>query len=470
MSAQGREAALARMERAGVSDLARAVFADHYTQVEADERGYLPEADLEPLDGAIRLRDLPSDAGALQAALAVTAVIKPNGGLGTSMGITGPKTALVARDGLTFVDIMARQVLAARARHDVRLPLLLMNSAHTQEQSLAALARYPELAVAGVPLDFLQSTEPKLRADNLLPVDWPADPELEWCPPGHGDIYVALQTSGVLETLRGQGFRYAFLANADNLGATPDPSIPAWMAAEGIPYVAEVCRRTVNDRKGGHLARRRRDGGLILRDNAQVAPGEEHWFQDETRHRYFHANNIWVDLDALAALLVERSGRLGLPLMVNRKTVDPRDPDSVPVLQLETAMGAAIGVMDGAQVVEVPRDRFRPVKTTAELLLVRSDLYRLTDDAAVAATTDREQPAIRLDPAYRLVDDFEARFPRGVPSLRDATSLTVRGDVRFGGGVVCRGDVLVGDPGRVIEVPDGAVLTGDPGTVSGGPQ
>jgi UTP--glucose-1-phosphate uridylyltransferase len=232
------------------------------------------------------------------------------------------------------------------------------------------------------------------------------------------------------------------------------------MAAEGVPYVAEVCVRTLNDRKGGHLAVRRSDGRIVLRDNAMVAPDDMGYFQDTDRHGFFHANNLWVDLDVLAARLDERGGVLGLPILINRKPVDPTDPASTPVIQIESAMGAAIEVFEDSRALLVPRSRFRPVKTTNDLLLIRSDLYRLDEDTQVVATTAREEPFVELSGAYRLIDDFEARFPRGVPAIADCSSLTVVGDVTFGAGVRCVGEVRVGGSAPWA-VPDGAVLTGE---------
>ncbi len=270
---------------------------------------------------------------------------------------------------------------------------------------------------------------------------------------------MSLLATGLLDTLREKGMRYAFLSNADNLGATCDPAVPAWMAENDVPYVAEVCVRTLNDRKGGHLAVRKADGRLVLRDNAMVVPGEERFFQDTERHSVFHANNIWVDLDVLADRLAERDGVLGLPIIVNRKTVDPSDASSTPVIQVESAMGAAIEVFEGSQAVLVPRTRFRPVKTTNELLLLRSDLYRLDDEAHVVSTIDRHEPFVDLSGAYKLVADFERRFPAGAPSLRECTSLRVEGDVTFGADVRCVGDVVL-EADEPTTVPDGAVLTG----------
>ena len=443
-----------------VDERAVAAFTRFYGMLEQDATGYVHEDTIEPLGEVTSLADLDVDEAAAREALATTVVLKLNGGLGTSMGISGPKSALPVRDGLSFLDIIARQVLAIRREHDVDLPVVFMDSFRTQDETLEILAGHDGLAVDGLPLDFLQSAEPKLRADDLTPVEWPEDPELEWCPPGHGDVYIALQSSGLLHTLRERGFRHLFMSNADNLGATCDPRVPAWMAREGIPYVAEVCERTRNDRKGGHLATRRSDGRLILRDSAMVAPGEDQYFQDNTRHEYFHVNNLWVDLDVLAARLAERDGILELPIIVNRKTVDPTRKDSTPVIQIESAMGTAVEVFEGSRALLVPRDRFRPVKTTNELLLVRSDLYTLDEASRVVSLSEEEEPFIDLSDHYKFVQDFDARFPHGVPSIRQAHSLVVDGDVTFGRDVTCVGDVTVrADAPRTIA--DGARLEGD---------
>jgi UTP--glucose-1-phosphate uridylyltransferase len=441
---------------------ARAIgaFTRFYGLLEAEATGYIHEDSIEPLGAVRSLAELDVDESELPDALARSAVLKLNGGLGTSMGISGPKTALPVRDGLSFLDIIARQVLALRAKYDVELPVVFMDSFRTQDETLELLAKHPGLEVEGLPLSFLQSAEPKLRADDLTPVSWPDDPGLEWCPPGHGDVYIALQSSGLLDTLRQRGFRYLFLSNGDNLGATFDPRIPACMARDAIPYVAEVCERTRNDRKGGHLARRRSDGRIVLRDSAQVAPGEEEHFQDNARHEFFHVNNLWVDLDVLADQLAQRAGVLELPIIVNRKTVDPTRKDSTPVIQIESSMGTAVEVFEGSQALFVPRDRFRPVKTTNELLLVRSDLYELDEDSRVVSLIDHAEPYVDLSSEFRFVQDFDARFPHGVPSIREAHSLTVEGDVTFGRDVTCVGDVTV-RASSPRTIPDGARLEGD---------
>jgi UTP--glucose-1-phosphate uridylyltransferase len=444
----GLAAAEAKMRDGGVSELGIAAFDRLYGLLVAGDLGLLPTASLTPASGLPAYESLP-DAGA-SPALDRAVVIKLNGGLGTTMGLAGPKSLIEVKPGVSFLDVIARQLLHLRATTGARLPLVLMNSYATRDESLAALARYPALASAGVPADFVQHREPRLRADTLTPVDLPHDRAAEWCPPGHGDLYAAIAASGMLDRLRSAGFRYAFVSNADNLGAALDPRVIEWFAGGGIPFAMEVIEGTAADRKGGHIAVR--DGQLVLRETAQVPDSDADSFRDYTRWKYYNTNNLYVDLDALASTLDSGGGVLPLTLIVNRKTVD-----SIDVIQLETAMGAAIGVIPGARALVVPRTRFAPVKSTADLLVVRSDFYTLgADGQAVPADPSGRPPVVDLDPAYyKVLPDFEARFPGGPPSLRRARSLTVRGDVHFGHDVTVVGDVTVDGP---TKVPDGTVL------------
>jgi UTP--glucose-1-phosphate uridylyltransferase len=374
------------------------------------------------------------------------------------MGIDRAKSLLPVRDDKSFLDVIAQQVLSVRERTGAPLPLLFMNSFRTRDDTLAALDNHPGLAVAGLPADFLQNREPKLRADDLTPVQWEPDLSLEWCPPGHGDLYTALQASGVLQALLDAGYRYASVSNADNLGASPDPDMAGWFAASGAPYAAEVCRRTPADRKGGHLVRRRSDGRLVLRDTAQIRPEDVPRADDIDLHPLFHTNNLWFDLQALGRILADRDGVLGLPLIRNEKTVDPADKTSPAVVQIESAMGAAVEVFEGAQAIEVERNRFLPVKTTNDLLVMRSDVYSLGDDGLLRQEAETV-PYIDLDKSnFALVPDFDHRFPAGPPSLVSATSLAVHGDWTFGAGVVISGDVVLGDEGGTVA--DGQRLSG----------
>jgi UTP--glucose-1-phosphate uridylyltransferase len=421
-------------------------------QLDEPGAGMLPGDQLEPVPDIPKLEDLSSEQA--RDVLDRLAVVKLNGGLGTSMGLRGPKSLIEVKPGRSFLDVVALQTLHLREQHGVRLPLVLMNSFNTREASLEALHEHEGIE-SDVPSDFLQSREPKLDAQTREPIEWPPNPELEWCPPGHGDMYPSLAGSGMLANLLDAGYRWAFVSNIDNLGATVDPRIPAYAEANQIPFVLEAVRGTEADRKGGHIALR--DGQLVLRESAQVPDGDPS-FGDVDRWRFFNTNNLWIDLHALRALLDERPSGPDLPLIVNRKTVDPADDSTPPVLQLESAMGAAVGSISGAGAVEVPRARFAPVKTTNDLLVVRSDAYELRDNGETAQAFAGEPPVVTLDPAhYKRVDQLEQRFPQGAPRLRACRRLTVNGDVTFGAGVTVEGEVEIDGPATI---PDGERLSG----------
>jgi UTP--glucose-1-phosphate uridylyltransferase len=473
----GRRAAADKMRAAGAHEEAIRAFESAYSRLTSGQATMLPSSDLEPAGDVARLEDLPEvEAGPSAAAdrpdgssggrtigqvLGQVALIKLNGGLATTMGLRQPKSLMEARDGLSFLDIIIRQTLALRRRYEVALPLVLMDSESTREPTLEALAAHPDFDDHGLAPDFLQSVIPKLDADTLQPVSWSEAPSMEWVPPGHGDVYGALRRSGMLDALRERGIRYAMLSNADNLGAKLDRRIAAHMAAHEIPFLMEVVQGTEADRKGGHVARRRSDGQLVLRETAQTPPEDEDSFRDFRHWRYYNTNNLWVDLDVLADTLERSGGVLELPLIVNRKTVDPRDSDSTPVIQLESAMGAAIESFPGASLLLVPRTRFAPVKTTDDLLVLRSDVYTVSEDMDVEPVPERADslPYVELDKRfYRIIDEFERRFPAGPPSLRAAERLVVHGDVTFADGVVVRGAVSLDvdepttlEPGTVLE-------------------
>jgi UTP--glucose-1-phosphate uridylyltransferase len=389
--------------------------------------------------------------------LSKSATLKLNGGLGTSMGLAKAKSLLTVKNGLTFLDILAKQSIISQ------VPLVLMNSYSTREDSLNLLKKYPELQTK-IPLDFLQHKVPKVRQDNLMPVGWPVNPQLEWCPPGHGDIYLAMVTSGMLKTLLQNGIEYLFISNGDNLGAVMDPFILGYFVKEELPFLMEVTNRTNSDRKGGHLAHFA-NGGLLLREIAQCPEEDKDFFQDINRHQYFNTNNLWINLNALDKLLKEKNYILDLPMIRNSKTVDPRDKKSTPVYQLETAMGSAISVFDGAQAIRVPRTRFAPVKNTNDLLAVRSDLFQLTEDFRIVPNQNKITSAIKikLDSAfYKNINDFEKMFPFGAPSLLECTELLIEGDVIFGAGIKLENKLEIKNKSsQPARIKDNSILEGE---------
>lgn len=432
-----------KMQSAGLHRATIDAFLAAVDKVASGDQGLWPESEIEPVETVPDLLTLPQRKAADPNLLKQLAVIKLNGGLGTSMGLDKAKSLMVVKGEETFLDFIVRQILLLRSQTGGNFPAFyFMNSPHTQRDTLDYLKKYPELTREGG-IDFLQNKVPKLAADTLKPVAWAADPDLEWCPPGHGDIYPSLIGSGLLRQMLDRGIRYLFVSNSDNLGATVDSSLLSYFAQSGLSFLMEVARRTSADRKGGHLARRKSDGRLLLRESAQCPKADESAFQDISKHQFFNTNNLWIQLEDLAAALEENGGILPLPLIRNNKTVDPRLPDSPKVLQLESAMGAAIQLFPRAGAILVPRTRFAPVKTTSDLLALRSDAYTVTEDYRLVLAESRhdQPPFIDLDSNYKLVSDFEQRFPNGAPSLVQCDSMKVSGKLTFGPGISCVGKV-----------------------------
>ncbi|MFH0880970.1 MAG: UTP--glucose-1-phosphate uridylyltransferase [Lentisphaerota bacterium] len=437
----------ARMAADGTPSLVIKTFEKQYQRLRNGSRGMIPEETILPLQDTPDFDTLGDFSPAGQKALEKTILVKLNGGLGTSMGLDKAKSLIIAKNGLSFLDIIARQVLQIRQRTAARLPLIFMNSFSTHDDTLAALAKYPALTDGqqGIPIDFLQHRVPKILAQTLEPVDWPANRSLEWCPPGHGDLYTALITTGILQSLLEQGYAYAFVSNADNLGATLDLNALGFFAGRNIPFMMETADRTAADQKGGHVARSR-EGGLLLRESVQCPESDTSAFQDILKHRYFNSNNLWIHLPSLARHMNTCGNILDLPLIVNRKTADPKDPASPEVFQLETAMGAAIGLFPEAVALRIPRSRFAPVKTTNDLLVLWSDAYQLTEDMTLVLHPQRhgKPPLVDLDPAYyRRINDFTALFPLGAPSLLHCDRLYVHGKICFDKKMALKGDVTL---------------------------
>lgn len=434
-----------KMKSVGLSGAAISAFRHSVQVLESKQSMLIPEVDIQPTEGVADWEELVAATPVAGAdLLAQSVLIKLNGGLGTSMGLQKAKSLLEIKPGVTFLDLIVRQVQSLRAAAGYPVNLLLMNSFSTGEDTMAHLSRYTEGGFADPDkVQMLQNRVPKLRTDTLEPVSYPANPELEWCPPGHGDIYPALVGSGWLDKLLAAGVKYAFVSNSDNLGAQMDTRFLRWFAESGAPFVMEVTRRTEADKKGGHLATRAADGQPILREIAQCPDTDLPEFQNIDKHRYFNTNNLWIRLDALRDSLTANGGVLPLPVICNTKTVDPRDGESTKVYQLETAMGAAIQCFPGARAVNVPRSRFFPVKTSGDLLLLRSDAVEINEAGlmSLAPECGGVAPIVQLDSKlYKLVDSLDSL---GVPSLKNVKKLVVSRAHTFAPGEPLVGEVTI---------------------------
>jgi len=455
-----------KMSDEGIPPLIIDTFKFYYGKLLSGERGFISRDDIVPV-GKDEIADLEklnrfTEEGVR--ALKETVIIKLNGGLGTSMGLSKAKSLIEVKDGYNFLDIIARQILILRKEHGTDIPLVLMNSFNTDEDSKKFLERYPELS-SDIPLSFLQHKFPKVLKQDLSPAVWPMDPDLEWNPPGHGDIYCALITSGMLNKLIMRGYRYAFISNSDNLGGTMNVAALGYLVTKDFPFMMEVAEKTKADIKGGHIARLPQTGGLVLREIAQCPEEEIEEFQDIQVYKYFNTNNIWVNLVFLKDQLKEPGNIFKLPVIVNPKRISPKDDSSPEVYQIETAMGSAISIFERAAAVKVPKTRFAPVKRCQDLVALMSDCYVMTEDSRVIQNPQRRLGAIKIDlddRYYRKIDQLQKRFPHGVPSLVDCKSLKVEGNVYFGRGIMIKGDVTITNPlSKRVSIPEGAVIDKD---------
>ncbi|KAJ7072205.1 UTP-glucose-1-phosphate uridylyltransferase [Mycena amicta] len=379
------------------------------------------------------------------------AVLKVNGGLGTSMGMVGAKSALEVRDELTFLDLTVQQIDHLNTTLGVDVPLILMTSFNTHADTLRIVKKYANNRLRIT--TFNQSRYPRILKDSLLPCPKNADDDHSaWYPPGHGDLYNALMKSGVLEQLLDAGKEYLFVSNSDNLGAVVDPRILQHMVDTGAEFLMEVTNKTKADIKGGTLIEY--NGAIRLLEIAQVPPEYTAEFKSVRKFKIFNTNNLWIDLKALKRIMTD--GGMNLDVIENQKVTEKGEA----VIQLETAAGAAIKHFQNAVGINVPRHRFLPVKNCSDLLLVKSDVYSLENGQLVPnpsrmfATT----PVIQLGDQFKKVQQFLKRF-KSIPSIVDLDLLTVSGDIYFGAGVTLRGTVIIlANDGQCVTIPDGAVL------------
>ena len=425
-----------KMEAEKLPNIIIETFEYYYKKLLSGETGIIPEDSILPVSNIPEYGKLASENFEFGKSIASNSVIiKLNGGLGTSMGLSEAKSLLKIKKDFTFLDIIAKQAINSN------IPLLLMNSYNTQKKSLELINNYKDLDQK-IPLDFLQHKIPKIDIANHKPVEYEENQDLEWCPPGHGEVYTALVTSGILEELLSKNIHYAFISNSDNLGAVMDFKILGYFAKNSFPFLMEVAARTEADKKGGHIAKQL-NGKFLLRETAQCSNEDVTKFQDVNIHKYFNTNNLWINLVELKKLMSAKNNILKLPMIVNKKTVNPKDSKSKEVFQLETAMGSAISVFDNATALAVPRTRFAPVKTTEDLLAVRSDNYILTEDFKVIINPGRKLKPLTIDldnKYYKLVDELDSRIP-DAPSLVNCESLNIIGEHILGNGVKLQGKV-----------------------------
>jgi len=398
----------------------------------------------------------PKDKAEIKAMLDKLVVVKLNGGLGTSMGCKGPKSVIVVRNDLTFLDLTVQQIEYLNKTYDTDVPLVLMNSFNTEDETQKVIKKYSGFRVRI--LTFNQSCYPRFSKESLLPIarDVHVERDLEaWYPPGHGDFYQAFYNSGLLEQLINQNRKYVFMSNIDNLGATVDLSILKECIQESTEFIMEVTDKTRADVKGGTLINY--EGHLRLLEVAQVPPSHLEDFKSVKKFNVFNTNNLWINLNSIKNAVEERT--LDLEVIVNPKTLD----GGVNVIQLETAVGAAMKCFEKVRGINVPRSRFLPVKKTSDLFLIMSNLYTLTNGSLTMSPERMFQttPLIKLgDESFKKVNDFLWRIG-DTPDILELDHLTVSGNVTFGrkSKVILKGTVIIiANHGECINIPSGAIL------------
>ena len=384
------------------------------------------------------------------------AVIKLNGGLGTSMGCVGPKSVIEVRDGMSFLDLSVRQIEYLNRTYNVNVPFVLMNSFNTDEDTGNIIKKYEGHNIDI--LTFNQSRYPRVLKDSLLPAPKSYNSQIsDWYPPGHGDVFESLYNSGILDKLIERGVEIVFLSNADNLGAVVDLRILQHMVESKSEYIMELTDKTKADVKGGTIINY--DNSVRLLEIAQVPKEHTNEFKSIKKFKYFNTNNIWLNLQAIKRVV--ENNELEMEIIPNNKSIpaDKKGESDISIVQLETAVGAAIRHFGNAHGVNVPRRRFLPVKTCSDLMLVKSDLYSLKHGQLVMHT-DRFGPAplIKLGGDFKKVSNFQQRIP-SIPKILELDHLTITGAVNLGRGVVLKGTVIiVATEGSTIDVPPGSIL------------
>ncbi|KAH0576970.1 UTP-glucose-1-phosphate uridylyltransferase [Spironucleus salmonicida] len=357
----------------------------------------------------------------IKQSLKQVAVLKLNGGLGTSMGCDGPKSLLPVRDGLCFLDFTVKQIEFINKKYDISVPLVLMNSFNTETQTKEHLSNVKNVEL----IHFNQFELPRMDASTKLPVE--CSESAKYYPPGHGYVYECLKQTGTLQKLVERGIKWIFISNSDNLGAVLDEKIATFVTKSQFDFLSEQTPKTLADVKGGILMDY--EGQTRLLETAQVPPENIKDFCDIVMFKSFNVNNLWINAESL--LKVEK---LDLDIIVN-----PKKAEGISVIQLEVAAGAAISSFKKVTGLQIPRERFAPVKKSSDLLILQSDCFKVKDNFQLVSTGSAPLVTINCN-----VVEFQEMF-KNVPSLKDCTKIDIMGKVVVGKNVIIKGSLIVAE-------------------------
>lgn len=292
------------------------------------------------------------------------AIVKLNGGLGTTMKCVGPKAIVKVKDDLSFLEIIINQIRVLNKKHNCQVPLILMNSYNTDSDPVMnkIIEDCQDIKI----LRFNQSKIPRIdvksgKAMNLIKED-----KTSYCPPGTGDFYESLLYSDIYPELIKMNIKHLFVSNIDNLNATPCPKLVKYLQNNSnLEFGIEVTPKTELDVKGGTFIDYL--GKTKLLELAMVPKEHLNEFYSIEKFKTFNTNNIWLNLERLATTYK-------LDLLKNYKTVNDNR-----VMQIESVIGSAINNFDKTVIFMVGRDRYKPVKKIEDLERIKNE-YSLNDD------------------------------------------------------------------------------------------
>jgi len=448
--------AIQKMQQEGLSEAVIENFIAYANQISDPNAAMIGEQAISPVSPS-KIISQPRAKNPEPQAVQGVAAIKLNGGLGTSMGLNTPKILLPAHSEKSFLQLIVQQIMHLQQATESQIPLVFMNSFSSHQPTIDALEKINHNVDI---LHFVQNKFPRLSATSLQPITH-SSPQQEWNPPGHGDLFSALFDSGTFDILKSKGVKFLFVSNCDNLGASVDEAIATYIQQNNIDFLMEVAQRTPADSKGGHLAMYKDSGRLLLRERAQAWERELTYFEDINRYNYFNTNNLWISMEALEKIHSEK--KLHLPLIINRKQLQTAADKKEDIIQLESAMGAAIELFENAAAMLVEPSRFLPVKKCSDLMNVTSDRYEQQQDGSLrlSAEAAAERITISLDPQhYGTLAQYIELIGKHPPSLLHCKSLQIRGAVACDPDVTFSGDVS-------ISAPTGTTATLAPGHYTG---
>ena len=241
----------------------------------------------------------------------------------------------------------------------------------------------------------------------------------------------------MLDSLLHDGKEYAFISNIDNLTATIDLDILYHLYCHDVEMCMEVTAPNRTDNDGGYLVKRVGNEKSRLIEINEVAVEDRDEFK--RRFQHYNTNNLWVDLKALKRQI--EAGDYGDAVIVQERLLHGGDK----VLQLETTAGSLIDKMNNTLAVVVQRrKRYVPVKSTADLMLIQSDIFSIRHGALRInpSLIDTPLPTVKLGKEFTDIEDYIRRIPvqqQHTPNIAELEHLTVAGDVFLGKNVTLKG-------------------------------